>query len=542
MTFDQADVTTCEQIGNHSSVVNLSQRFPIASGLRCAGTSLSTAACAINTTTGGACRNRPTNINELVNFLREDLNSDDQGQPISQTNTNSEENSANVPNMDEDVPVGQPRSNAIIPALGVSIPGLNFAPVTADDDHVYIPFLAQYISGVTRYAIGIAALVATIMVIFGGFLYLIGSTSGDVGRGKTMIQDALVGMLLIFSAYAILYVVNPETVNLRVLRMLNTDRVPFTVPQSAIPSQNVAMQNTAAASGGNQQSSNQTAPPPAQQPPANAVQQQGNVTTIKFNYQPNSNENWPPNQAQIMLPTRLANQSTRVHLYIYIHGHNSGRATSDNASYTRLVRGALQGVAGNMNIVVAGPHYLGASNPVFMPGFTINNFMNTLRRALQENPATRGFTIQDIVVSGHSAATCNGPRLLGDASIHPLQGQIGVVAYDGCAVGKTTNSGRYGSRNGTFLVNMDGMGFDPKYGQDGRPPHQVARGILSLDQQTCPGYIPAASLRTAENRSGRVVGCYSNQQGNVWMFMTRYGHGASVGHMTEWAFQHFYNR
>ncbi len=75
--------------------------------------------------------------------------------------------------------------------------------------------LGDYTNAFYRYLTGISLVVAIVMVVYGGFRYLVGATSGDIGRGKEIIRDALVGMVLVLSAYAILNTFNPATVNLQ---------------------------------------------------------------------------------------------------------------------------------------------------------------------------------------------------------------------------------------------------------------------------------------------------------------------------------------
>ncbi|MBP7006371.1 hypothetical protein KBB27_04610, partial [Patescibacteria group bacterium] len=74
--------------------------------------------------------------------------------------------------------------------------------------------LPQYVSVVYRYMLGIVTLVAIIMVIYGGFQYLLGASMGQIGKGKSTIQDALAGMAILFFAYTILYLVNPKLTTL----------------------------------------------------------------------------------------------------------------------------------------------------------------------------------------------------------------------------------------------------------------------------------------------------------------------------------------
>ncbi len=72
----------------------------------------------------------------------------------------------------------------------------------------------EYITVLYRYALGIVTLVAIIMVVYGGFRYLLGASMGDAKVGQKVISDAIGGMVILFLAYVILYTVNPKTVRL----------------------------------------------------------------------------------------------------------------------------------------------------------------------------------------------------------------------------------------------------------------------------------------------------------------------------------------
>ena len=114
---------------------------------------------------------------------------------------------------------GEAAFRSLEPVLSVPIPGVSFSPARLNNGEVTVPFLAQYILGVYRFAIGAAALLASIMVVYGGFRYLLGSTLGDVKEGKTVIQNAVIGLIVLLCSYVILQSVNPELVNLRPLKL-----------------------------------------------------------------------------------------------------------------------------------------------------------------------------------------------------------------------------------------------------------------------------------------------------------------------------------
>ncbi len=74
--------------------------------------------------------------------------------------------------------------------------------------------IAEYINEGYKFGVGVVLIVAIVMVVWGGFRYLIGSSIGDVARGKEIIRDAIVGMLIVLGAYTILQILNPATTNL----------------------------------------------------------------------------------------------------------------------------------------------------------------------------------------------------------------------------------------------------------------------------------------------------------------------------------------
>lgn len=85
--------------------------------------------------------------------------------------------------------------------------------------------LAEYINLGYRYMVSIVLIAAIIMVVWGGFRYLLGSANiGNVQRGKEIIRDAVVGMLIVIGAFVILNTVNPRTVELRNLTLSNIQR------------------------------------------------------------------------------------------------------------------------------------------------------------------------------------------------------------------------------------------------------------------------------------------------------------------------------
>ncbi len=118
----------------------------------------------------------------------------------------------------------------VAPKLEIEIPTLQ--PFTTKDikpdssGYVNIPFLGQYMVAIFRWALLVAGVIALALVIFGGFIYL--TSGGNAQRtqlGKDRIKQALLGLLLLLSSYTILYIINPDLVKFRSLKIKILERI-----------------------------------------------------------------------------------------------------------------------------------------------------------------------------------------------------------------------------------------------------------------------------------------------------------------------------
>ncbi len=107
------------------------------------------------------------------------------------------------------------------PKLMVAIPGLDFKqyPVIRKGNEISIPFLAAYIGAFYKYIVGASAIAAAVMIVWGGFLYIFGATSGGTSKGKEKIRDALIGLALILGSYTVLESINPSTLQFKPLTL-----------------------------------------------------------------------------------------------------------------------------------------------------------------------------------------------------------------------------------------------------------------------------------------------------------------------------------
>ncbi|PIR92846.1 hypothetical protein COT99_03925 [Candidatus Falkowbacteria bacterium CG10_big_fil_rev_8_21_14_0_10_43_10] len=106
----------------------------------------------------------------------------------------------------------------IIPELKVTIPGVIFGSDKGN-------WLGEYIAGVYKYATAIVGILAAIVLMFGGLLWLTaGGESGRVTEAKEWIKASLTGLILALSSYTILYTINPELVQFKSLNIKNTGK------------------------------------------------------------------------------------------------------------------------------------------------------------------------------------------------------------------------------------------------------------------------------------------------------------------------------
>ncbi len=114
------------------------------------------------------------------------------------------------------------------PVTHINIPGLKFSSLedikadTGDDGNVYLsfPYVGEYIQAAYKYLIAMAGVVATIMIIHGGLTWIMSAGSSEkITEAKTKILRSFIGLFLATTSYSLLYLINPDLVNFRHLRI-----------------------------------------------------------------------------------------------------------------------------------------------------------------------------------------------------------------------------------------------------------------------------------------------------------------------------------
>ncbi len=106
--------------------------------------------------------------------------------------------------------------------LQVQIPGLNNIgyPDTGGSA------LRNYVIGVYKFAIGVVGILATIMIAFGGIIWITsGGNASQIGKAQQMIWGSTLGLILAMFSYVILYTINPEIVKLNFMGVESVSKV-----------------------------------------------------------------------------------------------------------------------------------------------------------------------------------------------------------------------------------------------------------------------------------------------------------------------------
>ncbi|PLX21330.1 hypothetical protein C0584_02760 [Candidatus Parcubacteria bacterium] len=102
----------------------------------------------------------------------------------------------------------------------VTIPGSAFEEGAEIDIQNDTTVLGLYLKAIYTYAISIVGIVATVMLMVGGFIWLTAGGSGEkVGKARDIIFSSLTGLVLALTSYTILSVINPDLVNFKIIEL-----------------------------------------------------------------------------------------------------------------------------------------------------------------------------------------------------------------------------------------------------------------------------------------------------------------------------------
>jgi hypothetical protein len=110
-----------------------------------------------------------------------------------------------------------PQLNTGADALAIKIPGTNFSG---------FPQINDYINGLYGYTLGVIGMLAIIGIAVGGFMWISSSGNpGKISKAKGWVRDSLLGLVLAFGAYTLLYIINQDLVTRKSLNLGSISQV-----------------------------------------------------------------------------------------------------------------------------------------------------------------------------------------------------------------------------------------------------------------------------------------------------------------------------
>jgi hypothetical protein len=125
----------------------------------------------------------------------------------------------------------------IPPTLNIDIPGTTNLfgggeiVKEGDERYFYLPFIGQYAKAWYNYILSIVGILAVVVIIFAGAIWL--TAGGSPERIKTAqeyIFGAVVGLVIAFGSYLILYTINPDLVRFGAMKLKVVERIPLSIP------------------------------------------------------------------------------------------------------------------------------------------------------------------------------------------------------------------------------------------------------------------------------------------------------------------------
>jgi hypothetical protein len=83
------------------------------------------------------------------------------------------------------------------------------------------PDLSSYLNSLFQLSLSVGAILAVVMLVYGGYLYMGSDMWATKQRAKQVITDAVIGLLVLLGIYLILYQINPCILSLHIGGGLN---------------------------------------------------------------------------------------------------------------------------------------------------------------------------------------------------------------------------------------------------------------------------------------------------------------------------------
>ncbi|MFA6098873.1 MAG: transglycosylase SLT domain-containing protein [Patescibacteria group bacterium] len=113
----------------------------------------------------------------------------------------------------------QPKKDVVVKFKPqITIPGSKF--IAGQEVQITFNTLGEYITAIYVFLVGVAGILASVMIIFGGIQYVVSFGSPDkISKAKDTIVSAMIGLALALGSYAILVTISPRLVEFTTLEV-----------------------------------------------------------------------------------------------------------------------------------------------------------------------------------------------------------------------------------------------------------------------------------------------------------------------------------
>ncbi len=113
-----------------------------------------------------------------------------------------------------------PQPNLSIPIDTIKFTAPQKCGGTNEQPIYCVDWIGQYVVGLYKYAIGVVGILAAVILMVGGIIWITaGGSAGRIGEAKSWIGSALAGLVIALTSYLILYQINPNLVSFKSLRV-----------------------------------------------------------------------------------------------------------------------------------------------------------------------------------------------------------------------------------------------------------------------------------------------------------------------------------
>lgn len=113
-----------------------------------------------------------------------------------------------------------------IPELSIKIPGMasftegNCVPDATGKTKCTVNWIGEYVGGIYNYAIGIAGILAVIVLMIAGIIWLVsGGDATRITQSKELLLGSISGLALLLFSYVLLYQINPDLTKFKSLTL-----------------------------------------------------------------------------------------------------------------------------------------------------------------------------------------------------------------------------------------------------------------------------------------------------------------------------------